>query len=475
MRYQLRSTLLVTLSALSLQVSATSPIDKLPQGSRVNLLIQDLNNRNLSHSTGNTDQFFPPASTLKVVTALAAKLELGDEFHYQTELSKVGNDLVIKFSGDPTLTTDDLANMLKMAKENGLKSISGDIWLDNSAFTGYDRAVGWPWDILGVCYSAPASAITLDKNCAQASIYTKDNGQTRVFVPQHYPIHVTTSAQTVTKAGQESTQCDLELVTTPDNHYELQGCLVSRSKPLPLKFAIQNPALYAQRMIYTQLNRLDIDLHGEVKIGTPEGRRYKTLAIHRSAALPQLLDIMLKKSDNLIADSLTRTIGAQFYIQPGSFKNGTQAIKQVIFANTGIDLEQAQMADGSGLSRNNRFNSKDMAAILQYIWQNDNRLHLIEHLPTSGQNGTLQYRSSMRKSPIKGQLIAKSGSLYGSYNMAGYGLDQTGKPSSLFVQFVTDYHPKKQSNAKPVAAPIVQFETLFYQDVIKFSQTISKK
>ena len=38
-------------------------------------------------------------------------------------------------------------------------------------------------------------------------------------------------------------------------------------------------------------------------------------------------------------------------------------------------------------------------------------------MPYSGQSGTLKYRKSMRKAPIKGQIIAKSGSLYGSHNM----------------------------------------------------------
>ena len=89
---------------------------------------------------------------LKVVTALAAKLELADDFKFETRLEQFGNNWVVRFSGDPTLQTDDLKALFTTAHSKGLKRIKGDIWLDNSAFTGYDRAVGWPWDILGVCY-----------------------------------------------------------------------------------------------------------------------------------------------------------------------------------------------------------------------------------------------------------------------------------------------------------------------------------
>ncbi|MBO0217355.1 serine-type D-Ala-D-Ala carboxypeptidase, partial [Vibrio sp. Vb2880] len=76
---------------------------------------------------------------------------------------------------------------------------------------------------------------------------------------------------------------------------------------------------------------------------------------------------------------------------------------------------------------------------------------------------------------IKGQLIAKSGSIYGTYNMAGYGLDKNGQPNTIFVQFVSDYFPEKGDDNTPVIAPITDFEQLFYNDIVNFSQAIPKK
>lgn len=349
------------------------------------------------------------------------------------------------------------------------------MWLDNSAFTGYDRAVGWPWDILGVCYSAPASSITLNNNCVQASIYTQKDGGTRVYVPEHQPIRVKSSAETVSKTIQKSRHCDLDLLANPDNQYELKGCLVEREKPLPLKFAVQNPERYTSQNISTLLKQLGIELKGKIKIGSAPQKQRKLMALHRSKPLSDLLDDMLKHSDNLIADTLTKTLGAKFFVQPGSFTNGTEAIKQIIFANTGIDIRNARLEDGSGLSRNNRISATKMAEILRYIWKNEKTLKLIAIMPKSGESGTLQYRQSMRNAPIKGQLIAKSGSLYGTYNMAGYGLDKNGQPNTIFVQFVSDYFPEKRDDNKPVIAPITHFEQLFYRDIVNFSQAIPKK
>ncbi|MFA0678967.1 serine-type D-Ala-D-Ala carboxypeptidase [Vibrio splendidus] len=471
---RLLPTLLVcsfSISAFSVNALAYTHLDKLPDGSSASLILQPLSGDSNKINT-NSDGFYPPASTLKLVTALAAKLELGDDFHYTTSIARSNKDVVISFSGDPTLQREQLKRLLAKSQS---KTINGNLYLDNSAYTGYQRAVGWPWDILGVCYSAPSSAMTLDSNCAQASIYTKDNGSTRVYIPAHYPIDVTTTAATVTRSGQKATQCDLELTTTPDNAYKLSGCLVERKKPLPLKFAIQNPELYTYQVVTSLLKELKIDVKGDVIIGKKEKADKTTLIASRnSEKLPELIDIMLKKSDNLIADNLTKTLGATFYVQPGSFNNGTEAIKQILLTKANIDLSKAQLVDGSGLSRNNRMRSQTMAQVLRYIWENDQQLNLIEAMPTSGTDGTLKYRQSMRKAPIQGNIIAKSGSLYGSYNMAGYGLDKAGKPNSLFVQFVRDYFPEEQDPDKPVEAPITQFERAFYKDVVEFSQTQSK-
>ncbi|MEZ8017309.1 serine-type D-Ala-D-Ala carboxypeptidase [Vibrio splendidus] len=473
----LLSTLLLcglSLGSYSLTAFAYAPLNKLPDGSSTSLILQSLSGDSNEMNT-DTDGFYPPASTLKLVTALAAKLELGDDFHYTTNIVRSNEDVVISFSGDPTLQREHLKSLLAQYAKSQSRTIKGNLYLDNSAYTGYQRAVGWPWDILGVCYSAPSSAMTLDSNCAQASIYTKDNGSTRVYIPAHYPIDVTTTAATVTRSGQKATQCDLELITTPDNAYKLSGCLVEHKKPLPLKFAIQNPELYTYQVVTSLLKELKIQVKGDVIIGKKTRADKTTLvASHHSEKLPELLDTMLKKSDNLIADNLTKTLGATFYVQPGSFNNGTEAIKQILLTRANIDLSKAQLVDGSGLSRNNRMTSQTMAQVLRYIWNNDQQLNLIDAMPTSGMSGTLKYRQSMRKTPIQGNIIAKSGSLYGSYNMAGFGLDKSGSPNSIFVQFVRDYFPDKPNPDKPVEASITQFERAFYTDVVNFSQTQSK-
>ncbi|WP_197283264.1 D-alanyl-D-alanine carboxypeptidase, partial [Vibrio coralliirubri] len=87
----------------------------------------------------NSDGFYPPASTLKLVTALAAKLELGDNFHYTTSIAHSGSDSIISFSGDPTLQREKLKSLLGQYVKSQSRTIKGNLYLDNSTFTGYQR------------------------------------------------------------------------------------------------------------------------------------------------------------------------------------------------------------------------------------------------------------------------------------------------------------------------------------------------
>ena len=65
-----------------------------------------------------------PASTQKVITALAALIQLGPDFRFTTTLETKGNvengvlkgDLVARFGADPTLKRQDIRNMVATLK-----------------------------------------------------------------------------------------------------------------------------------------------------------------------------------------------------------------------------------------------------------------------------------------------------------------------------------------------------------------------
>ncbi|PSW08837.1 serine-type D-Ala-D-Ala carboxypeptidase [Photobacterium rosenbergii] len=434
----------------------------LPYGHDTALIIADAKTGNTLFSQREA-QYQPPASTQKMVTALAAQLYLGKDFRFITQLEQQNNNVILRFSGDPSLSRQQLSALLGKLKAHSGSTIKGDLLLNGSQFSGYEQAPGWPWDILGVCYSAPSSSLSLEHNCVQGALYSNRNvgDTTRVNIPSHQPLKVTTDALVTTKERLKANHCDLELTDKGNNHYHLSGCLVKRDKPLPLNFAVQDTEAYISKVISAELKRLGIKLEGDIK--RDDNAKGKVIASHRSAPLNELLDTMVKDSDNLYADNIAKTIGAKYFKQPGSFANASKAIKAILKEKANIDLERAIIIDGSGLSRNNRMTASQMMEVITYIYNHDDTLNLLATMPVSGQSGTLRYRQSIRHKPLQGRIHAKSGSLYGTYNLAGVINTQSGK-TLLFVQMVSNYFPPERDDSLPaIAPPIETFERALYR------------
>lgn len=152
------------------KVDLTPLLENLPQGSSIGFIAQNIDQQQVI-AQHNANTLMLPASTEKIFTALAAKLELGDDFTFETTLRSTAGinqhhlqgDLIIRFTGDPTLTSGQLYQLLAGFKEQGITAIDGDIILDNSVFSGHDRGLGWIWNDLTMCFNAPLrqSALTV--------------------------------------------------------------------------------------------------------------------------------------------------------------------------------------------------------------------------------------------------------------------------------------------------------------------------
>nr|MBA2815989.1 Transcriptional regulatory protein BasR [Candidatus Pantoea persica] len=113
------------------------------------------------------------------------------------------------------------------------------------------------------------------------------------------------------------------------------------------------------------------------------------LASTQSAPLHSLLHTMLKKSDNMPADMVFRTIGHHYFNAPGTFRAGSDAIRRILREKADIDLGNSIQVDGSGLSRHDLIAPDTMMQVLQYIAKNDATLDYISMLPLAGHDGTL--------------------------------------------------------------------------------------
>jgi len=173
----------------------------------------------------------------------------------------------------------------------------------------------------------------------------------------------------------------------------------------------------------------------------------------------------MKESDNLIADILFKTIGAEYFQQPGNYRNGAKAMREIL-ADKGLSLTSNVIADGSGLSRHNLVSAQTMFNVLEYIINHDDELQLLNTMPISGVDGTLQYRRGLLTKKLTGKVVAKTGSLKGLSNLVG--IVKTEKNHMVpFVLMVSGYNPKpRDANEPKQPSPLTQYSAAFFNTIV---------
>lgn len=269
--------------------------------------------------------------------------------------------------------------------------------------------------------------------------------------------------RTLARGDGAAQYCELDVVPGELNRYTLTGCMTQRAKPLPLAFAIQDGASYAGAILKDELQQAEITLNGTLLRQTQPSPPGHILAQSSSARLHDLLHIMLKKSDNMIADTVFRMIGHERFKVPGTWRAGSDAVRQILRQQAGIDLGNSIQVDGSGLSRHDLISPATMMQVLQYIGQHDQTLDFISMLPLAGYDGTLMYARVCTRRGSTAKVSAKTGSLQGVYNLAGFITTASGQRMA-FVQYLYGYAvPPADQRARRV--PLVRFESRLYKDI----------
>ena len=138
----------------------------------------------------------------------------------------------------------------------------------------------------------------------------------------------------------------------------------------------------------------------------------------RSHNIDQILLPMMKRSDNLFAESLFYQIAAKGNRRHASRKNAARQINSLI-SRLGLDPSAYQIADGSGLSLYNYLSPRLLVNMLRHAYRNEAVYrHLLPSLPIAGEDGTLRRR--MRGTSAQGNVKAKTGTVEGVSTLSGY-------------------------------------------------------
>ena len=318
---------------------------------------------------------YVPASTTKVLTALAALTELDPQERFITRVLRDGDRIVLVGGGDPYLATKkprtkvyaveaDLTALAKrtVAALRRIDVTSVRLDYETSMFTAPDASPAWEKSYVGQKIVTPVSSLWADRGVVAG-----------------------TRTDNAPRAAAET----------------FAGLLEKRG----------------------------IEVNGS-PIETKAPSTADPLASVRGATVAQVVEAMIAQSDNEAAEVLLRhtAIAAG---RPATFEGGVETVSSVL-RKLDIDVSGLELNDGSGLSRENRIAPQTLAEAVAVSVRTAGTDSLISDLAVGGFTGTLA-RRFVTVEDGRGVVRGKSGTLTGVHSLAGYVTDQSGAPIAFAV------------------------------------------
>jgi D-alanyl-D-alanine carboxypeptidase len=214
---------------------------------------------------------------------------------------------------------------------------------------------------------------------------------------------------------------------------ELQaaGHFLRRSPPVTVEGALRDPEAVFRRVLVGALDRAGVRVG--IESGAPHGAEVaRDLLVHRSP-LAMALAPMLKESSNFHAEQVFRVLGARLH-GLATFPSSALALRAQLEALLGPLPAALQIADGSGLSRDNRATARVLAGALAAALREPALAEIATYLPRPGE-GTLRRR--FRGASGAARVRAKSGWIRGASGLVGL---VDGKVFAILM----NYDPQRQ-------------------------------
>jgi len=377
-----------------------------------------------------------PGSTVKLITAAAAFAALGPQYRFTTEMVSDGpiegttldGKLWLIGGGDPELTSDDLRRGIHELQLAGIGQIAGDVEVDGSRYGADVVSPSWQRDDLQYGWAAPASALSLDGGSVQFTIMPRPGTQADVAID---PPGERVIASVDTAASDAANTLTIE--AAPDGSAYLVRGQIPYGAPQKYWRAVAHPTKSTATSLAAMLRLAGIGVSGSA--GTdPAPARRAVLWQHRSRPLDQIVKHMFALSDNHYAEQLLREVGWQAS-GLGTLDNSLQA-EQGFLRGEGISRDEALLADGSGLSAQNKVSARALGAMLRFLLMQPMPEPPFTLLPRAGIEGTVAVRE-LAPSAL-GRVFAKDGYIEGASSIAGYVVTAHHGPM-IFVFMVNDW------------------------------------
>jgi len=318
---------------------------------------------------------------------------------------------------------EDLAEKLQALN---IKKVIGDVVGDDSYFEDVPHGKGWTAKDLKTTYGAPINALSINNNVFWVHVRPgKYNNLVSVGVePRTSYFRIRNVGITGSSRSKRTVYARL----IPGTRTIAVSGVLPAGQSYSQYILLEKPAEVAATILKDEMQRRGVSITGRVwvthrgDVSPEERRRWRPIADHESVPLVRSLEIINKHSQNLHAEMLLRTLGAEFK-GIGTDEAGLEVIR-LFLVEASVDNEKIRLNDGCGLSRDNLVTPRFQTSLLQYLAGRPYFDLFLNTLAVSGTDGTLKNRLASRQ--VRGTIHAKTGTLNGVTNLSGYMTTRSG-------------------------------------------------
>jgi D-alanyl-D-alanine carboxypeptidase/D-alanyl-D-alanine-endopeptidase (penicillin-binding protein 4) len=399
----------------------------------------------------NADTPRSPASTIKTVTTFAALDMLGPAFLWQTRAWVRDGDLILQGGGDPYMTMERWWSFVQGLRTQGLKSIRGDIVIDNGAFSlpkedpaAFDGRPNRSYNVL-------PDALMVNFQTIDFKLFADPDSHRVQVIASPAPVNLEVENRIRFVPGRCSGaagRVDFQVASADWDRVVFSGALSPHCAERSFARVLLSPATYAFGTFVELWRQSGGEFSGKLRI-EPTPADAKPLFTFDSLSLGEIVRLTNKHSSNLMARHLLLTLGKERYGDPATLEKGAAAIADW-GRERGFDLSGVDIDNGSGLSRSTHITVLQMAKVLNAAYHSRFAPEYLASLPLAGMDGTL--RARMKSTPA-GSVRLKTGHLESVSGVAGYVTAPTGK-TYILVSLVNHIRADFGA-AEPVHAALV--------------------
>ena len=414
----------------------------------------------------NSQKMLIPASTMKSITTGLAMHALGPDYRFETRIGYSGEissgtlhgDLYIMGGGDPTLGSGNriaetaektFARWKAMLDKAGISTIEGRIIGDGRFFDDAAEIDSWQWNDIGTYYGTGVSGLSFYENRQNITFTPSDTPGKPLEASVGYPQTPWMEYRFSCTTGKPGTGNTLYLFTSPfAPEGEMRGTLAIDRGPRTEQVSNKFPAYTCASYFRDWLEAEGISCRGGAAdcgyFSRPGGQKKnahcpdipahpENIGIIGMTGSPVLSRIVFEtnhESNNVYAEVLFHTLGKAVTRSAGY--DSSRSAAGILLSGLGLDPEEVNIVDGSGLSRQNLLSPSFICGFLEAMTESDEFGSFASSLPSPGSGGTMQAVMQGYDTSLTSRIRLKSGSMNGIKCFSGYVFPVSGEKPAVF-------------------------------------------